>query len=290
MSLSNVNPYTTRLAEWGSLRSPWPLLPTGAALRAQEEQSAVHNARYHTDARWDDLPELTKHMITHYVKIEQQRRRRTHFSCNCYDMNAPHTLAFQNVLSQLRNSFLRALPLVPTRPSAAENHEVCLQAQEQMRRLFDLKFQLDASDEVNLSRFEWARVQLRLVCLDLMHDEYTVSARLGTREGTVNTSLWSRTTLRAGESMYIAHFAALEPAEFPEEGRRTQHRVQMLLPIYADAHAADTAVPSDPPPFMPNKKRPSVCIEYCGYLNFSTWRNATGALWRTRSRPMRKLP
>jgi hypothetical protein len=121
--------------------------------------------------------------------------------------------------------------------------------EEQARLLFDTVFQLDTADEVNVPHFEWARVQLRLVQLQLVPGQGHAS--------------W----LGPHDHGYIAYFRAARegPAEEPAEGRQSRHQIRVLLPMYAP-----------PPGHMPGG--PAVHLAYMGYVRFRTFNNACSAL------------
>ena len=120
-----------------------------------------------THARWDDLSQLPQHMVSHYVDIEYHHRRVLHFSFRAVFLAAPHSPQFLLVLSQLRTALVQAMPPAP--PPAAQRQpatpEARTRVEQQARRLFTTVFQLDSADEVNVPRFEWARVVLRLIQL-----------------------------------------------------------------------------------------------------------------------------
>ena len=123
-----------------------------------------------THVLWDDLSQLPQHMVSHYVDIEYHSLRVLHFSFRAVSLAAPHSPQFLLVLSQLRTALVQAMPPAP--PPAAQRQpatpEARTRVEQQARRLFTTVFQLDSADEVNVPRFEWARVVLRLVQLQLV--------------------------------------------------------------------------------------------------------------------------
>jgi hypothetical protein len=227
-----------------------------------------------TDAHWDEMPDDTQGIVSHYVDIERQRRRLLRFSFRAAAVAAPHSLQFLRALFQLRTALQQALP--PVLPGLAAGvqrpratHEQVARVEEQARLLFDTVFQLDAADDVNVHRFQWARVHLRLVQLHFVPGEGHAS--------------W----LRRHDHGYIAYFRAARegPAEEPAEGRRTRHQLRVLLPMYA------------PPPGLENFTHlfdiaggPAVHLAYMGFLLFRTFDDARGSLRLRREQAAAALP
>jgi hypothetical protein len=176
-------------------------------------------------------------MVSRYVEIERQLRRDLRFSFKAVSLAAPHSLQFQLVLSQLRPALVQAMPpvLLPGTPWQLATSEARARTEQQVRRIFDLVFQLDTADEVNVPRPEWARVPLHLVRLEVIHGPSKAPA----------------TWLGPRDHGYVAYFRDAQegPAEDSAEGSRTRHQVRVLLPMYAPPHGADgfTPWPTGPP-------------------------------------------
>jgi hypothetical protein len=217
---------------------------------------------WQTDAEWDELPDDTQGIVSSYVDIERQRRRLLRFSFRASPVAAPHSLQFLRALLQLRTALEQAHP--PVLHAGAQRTRATLEqvarVEEQARLLFDTVFQLDAADDVNVQRFEWARVRWRLVQLQFVPGQGHAS--------------W----LGPHDHGYIAYFRAAREgpaglAEEPAEGRRTRHQLRVLLPMYA------------PPPGLENFTHlfniaggPAVHLAYMGFLRFSTFNDARGSL------------